>query len=75
MRVARALTRLCASVQSRLSLGFRPMQNVPKSHELAGIELFFMLNPTEHGIYPAHIVKIQTIVGISTSFSNINTKF
>ena len=33
----------------------------------------FMLNSTEHGIYPAHNVKMPTIVGILTFISRINT--
>ena len=33
---------------------------------------FFMLNSAEHEIYPAHNVKMPTIVGILTFISMIN---
>ena len=35
--------------------------------------IFVMLNSAEHRIYPAHNVKIPTMVGILTFSSNINT--
>ena len=38
-----------------------------------GNNTLFMLNSTEHGIYPAHNVKMPTVVGISTFISLIYT--
>ena len=37
-----------------------------------GYKTFFILNPAEHEIYPAHNVKMPTIVGILTFISMIN---
>ena len=37
------------------------------------MKLFFILNTAEHEIYPAHNVKMPTIVGILTFISMINT--
>ena len=38
-----------------------------------GYKTFSMLNSAEHEIYPAHNVKMPTIVGILTFISMINT--
>ena len=40
-----------------------------------GYKTFFMLNSAEHKIYPAHNVKMPTIVGILTFISRINKTF
>ena len=38
-----------------------------------GYKTFSMLNSAEHEIYPAHKVRMPTIVGILTFISMINT--
>ena len=38
-----------------------------------GYKTFSMLNSAEHEIYPAHKVRMPTIVGILTFISTINT--
>ena len=39
-----------------------------------GYKTFFILNSAEHEIYPAHNVKMPTIVGILTFISVINKR-
>ena len=38
-----------------------------------GYKTFFIINSTEHEIFPAHNVKMPTIVGILTFISRIST--
>ena len=48
----------------------------PRSEAIwpGGYKTFSMLNLTEHGFYPAHDVRIPTLVGILTFITSMNFK-
>ena len=50
---------------------FFPMQTLSTWPQ--GYKTFFMLNSTEHEIFPTHNVKMPTIVGILTCISGKNS--